>query len=181
MVTQEVYQDLLISKLLPAILQKWPRRDQLSRKSFIQQDGEKNHISENDRVFKEALMEKGSMGNFALKHYKLAGFGVFGVIQSFNDAVPKHEEELIQAGSAAYENYLQNEINCTWLTLPCCFNQIIKNNGGNNYKIDHISKERLECIGQLPDVMEVVVDAQQLFNTSKSTNDETEDEDTEIG
>ena len=77
MVTQEVYQDLLISKLLPAILQKWPRRDQLSRKSFIQQDGEKNHISENDRVFKEALMEKGSMGNFALKHYKLAGFGVF--------------------------------------------------------------------------------------------------------
>ena len=48
----------------------------------------------------------------------------------------------------------------------------------------HISKERLECIGQLSDVMEVVVEAQQLFNTSKSTNDNTEDEDieqTEIG
>ena len=32
---------------------------------------------------------------------------------------------------------------------------------------------------QLPDVMEVVVEAQQLFNTSKSTNNKTEDEDTE--
>ena len=35
-----------------------------------------------------------------------------------------------------------------------------------------ISKERLECIGQLPDVMEVVVEAQQLFNTSESTNED---------
>ena len=32
MVTKEVYQDLLISKLLPAIMEKWPRRDRLSRK-----------------------------------------------------------------------------------------------------------------------------------------------------
>ena len=57
-------------------------------------------------------------------------------------------------------------------------------NGGNNYKIDCISKERLECIGQLLDVMEVVVEAQQFFNTSESTNDDTEDEgtdQTEIG
>ena len=53
------------------------------------------------------------------------------------------------------------------------------NNGGNDYKIDQISKEMLKCIGQLPDVMEVVVEAQQLFNTSKSRNNKTEDEDTE--
>ena len=37
-VTKEVYQDLLISKLIPSILEKWPRRDMLSRKTFIQQD-----------------------------------------------------------------------------------------------------------------------------------------------
>ena len=29
---------------------------------FIQQDGVKNHISENDKFFKEALMEKGING-----------------------------------------------------------------------------------------------------------------------
>ena len=59
MVTKEVYQDLLISKLLPAIMAKWKRRAMLSRKIFIQQDGVKNHISEDDKVFKDALMEKG--------------------------------------------------------------------------------------------------------------------------
>ena len=79
----------------------------------------------------------------------------------------------------AYESYPWNKINCTWLTLQCCFNQIIKNNSGNDYKIDHMCKERLECIGQLLDVMELVEEAQQLFNTNESTNDATDDEDTE--
>ena len=44
-VTKEVYWDLLFSKLIPSILEKWPRRYMLSRKIFIQQDGAKNHIS----------------------------------------------------------------------------------------------------------------------------------------
>ena len=59
MVTKEVYQDLLISNLLPVIIVKWLRRDRLLKKLFIQQDGVKNHISQDDTVFKEALMEKG--------------------------------------------------------------------------------------------------------------------------
>ena len=68
----------------------------------------------------------------------------------------------------AYENYLQKKINHTWPTQQCCLNQIVKNNGGNDYNIEHVFKEKLECIGELPDVMEVVVEAQQLFNTSKA-------------
>ena len=62
MVTKEVYQDLLISKLLPAIMEKWPRRDRLSRKICIQQDGAKTHISEDDKVFKEAFVKNGING-----------------------------------------------------------------------------------------------------------------------
>ena len=56
---KEVYRDLLIAKLLPAIMEKWPRRDRLSRKLSIQQDGAKNYISEDDKVFNDTLMEKG--------------------------------------------------------------------------------------------------------------------------
>ena len=66
-VTKEVYQDLLISKLLPAIMEKWMRRDRLSRKIFIQQDGAKIHISEDDKVFKEALLEKGINGKLYMQ------------------------------------------------------------------------------------------------------------------
>ena len=57
LVTKSVYQDLLVSKLLPAIMEKWLRRDRLSRKIFIQQDRAKSHISEDDKEFNDALTE----------------------------------------------------------------------------------------------------------------------------
>ena len=48
MVTKDVYRDLLINKLILAILDKWPRRDRMSKTIFIQQDGARNHIREDD-------------------------------------------------------------------------------------------------------------------------------------
>ena len=138
MVTQEVYQDLLIPKLLPAIMEKWPRSDRLSRKIFIQQDGAKNHISEDDKVFKDALMEKGVNAKLYMQaanssDVNLLDLGFFRAIQSFNNAMPKNEKELIQSVSMAYESYLWSKINHTWLTLQCCFNQIIMLNEDNDY------------------------------------------------
>ena len=81
---------------------------------------------------------------------------------------------MIQAVSAAYNNYLQHQLNPTWLTLQCCFNQIILHNGDNDYNIEHILKEKLECTGQLLDVLDVVEEADQIFNDN-NTNDETND------
>ena len=86
-VTKGVYRELLINQLIPAILEKWPRRDRMSRTIYIQQDGVKNHIHEDDKEFNNALMEQ------------------FRPIQSFNNASPKNEEELIQSVKDAYENY----------------------------------------------------------------------------
>ena len=40
-VTKEVYRDLLISELIPAIMEKGPHGDRMSRRIFIQQDGAK--------------------------------------------------------------------------------------------------------------------------------------------
>ena len=57
-VTTEVYRELLISKLLPAIMEKWPWTDRLSRKIYIQQDSAKSHIGEDDKEFKDALAEQ---------------------------------------------------------------------------------------------------------------------------
>ena len=58
-ITKEVYHDLVITKLTPSILEKWPRRDQSSRQIFIQQDGAKDHISCENNLFNDALVEKG--------------------------------------------------------------------------------------------------------------------------
>ena len=63
--------------------------------------------------------------------------GFFGAIQSFNDATLKNEEELIHVVSTAYDNYPQENLNHTRLTLQSVFNQIILNHGNNDYNIEH--------------------------------------------
>ena len=145
-------------------MEKWLRRDRLSRKILVQQDRVKNHIHEDDKDFNDTLMEQSINAILYMQaanspDVNLVDLGVFRAIQSFNNATPKTEEEMIQAVSAVYDSYLQNNINHTCLTLQCCFNQIIMHKGDNNNNIEHISKERLECIGQLPDVLDVVEDA----------------------
>ena len=93
-VTKEVYWDLLISKLIPSILEKWPRRDMLSRKLFIQQDRAKTHISWDDKLFNDALVENGINATLYTQavnspDVKLLDLGFLRAIQSFNDMRPK--------------------------------------------------------------------------------------------
>ena len=111
MVTKEVYRELLISKLIPAILENWPRRDRMSRTIFIQQDSVKNHIHEDDEEFNNTLMEQDINAKLYTQtpnspDINLLDLGFFRAIQSFNDASPKNKEELIQSATEAYDNYL---------------------------------------------------------------------------
>ena len=103
-------------------------------------------------------------------------WGFFRAIQSFNDAAPRNEEELIKAVGEAYENYPKEKINWTWLTLQCCFDQIITHHGDNDYNINHISKEKLERNGNLPDVIDVVDFAEDLLDPNSTDEDESESE-----
>ena len=176
---KEVYRDLLITKLIPAIMEKWPTSDRNSRKISIQQDGAKNHIHEDDKFFNDALEENGVNAELYTQSanspdVNLLDLGFFRAIQSFNDAVPRNEEELIEAVSEAYDKYPKEKINWTWLTLQCCFNQIITHHGDNDYHIDHIAKEKLEQNGNLPDVMDVVEDAEHLLDPNNMDEDDSE-------
>ena len=175
MVTKEVYRELLISKLILANLENWPRRDRMSRTIFIQQDGAKTHIREDDEEFNNALMEQSIDAKLYTQTPDSPDINMldlfFGAVQSFNDASAKNEEELIQSVTEAYDNYPQFKLNCTWLILQSCFNQIILHHGDNDYSIEHISKEKLELTGQLPDILDVVdEDNYQMNNESDSEN-----------
>ena len=135
----------------------------MSRTIYIQQDGVKNHIHEDDEEFNNALMEQDIDTKLYMQtpnspDVNLLDLGFFRAIQSFNDASPKNEEELIQLVQDAYENYPWHKLNRTWLTLQSCFNQIILYHADNNYSIEPISKAKLEQQGQLPDVLDVVDD-----------------------
>ena len=147
-VTKEVYWELLISKLLPAIVEKWPWIDQLLRKILIQQDGAKSHISADDNEFNEALIDQNINAELYTQaanspDVNLLDLGFFQAIQSFNDAVPKNKEQLIQSVCEAFKNFPQKRLNHTWLTLQSVLNQIILCNGDNDYNIEYLSKEKL--------------------------------------
>ena len=82
----------------------------MSSTIFIQQDGAKNHIHEDDEEFNNALMEqdidaKLYMQTLNSPDINLLDLGFFRAIQSFNDALPKNKEELIQSVTEAYDNY----------------------------------------------------------------------------
>ena len=114
--TKEVYRDLLIRKLIPAMMEKWPTRDRTSRKIFIQQDGAKNHICEDDKLFNDALEENRVNTELYTQaasspDVNLLDLGFFRAIQSFNNALPRNEEELIEAVSEAYDKYPGEKIN----------------------------------------------------------------------
>ena len=173
-VTKGVYRELLISKLLPAIIEKWPQTDRLSRKIWIQQDGAKSHINTDDEEFRQAIQDQELNAGLYTQaanspDVNLLDLGFFRAIQSFNDAAPKNEEELIQSVQRAYTNYPRTRLNRTWLTLQSVFNQIILCNGDNEYDIQHLSKEKLERAGKLPNVLDVVDEA-SAFDELGMTN-----------
>ena len=57
---------------------------------------------------------------------------------------------LIGSVYEAYEQYHWKKLRNSWLTLQCCYNSIIESYGGNDYKLTHMNKEKLEREGQLP-------------------------------
>ena len=162
-----VYREYLIQKFLPAINERWPTNN---GRIWLQQDGAKLHILEDDVEFKEAVDEIG----LNLTMYtqspnspdtNILDLGFFRAIQLFNDDYPANEEELIKSVEKAYGEYPLHKLNHVWLTLQSCLNIIIENDGGNDYKILHMGKESMERRRQLPQVLDITPTANAWLNT----------------
>jgi hypothetical protein len=80
--------------------------------------------------------------------------GFFASLQSLTDRMTSRNlDELIQNVCMEYENYNPIILNRVFLTLQGCMMKVMKDNGGNRYKILHMSKERLEALDMLPRVL----------------------------
>ena len=183
-ITQDVYWEYLIQKLLPAIKQKWPMNN---GRIQLQQDGAKSHILDDDEEFKETDDDIG----LNLTVYtqspnspdtNLLDLGFFRAIQSFNYDCPANEEELIKSVEKAYGEYPMHKLNHVWLTLQSCFNMIIENDGGNDYKIPHMGNESLERRGLLPWVLDVTPTANASLNPmmEDDSNQDLDDSDDDV-
>ena len=165
-ITQDVYHEYLIQKILPAVKEKWPTSN---RRIQLQQDGAKSHILEDDMEFKEVVDKIGqNLTVFTqspnLSDTNILDLGFFRAIQPFNDDCPANEEELIKLVEKAYGEYPYCKLNHVWHTLQSCLNMIIENDGGNDYKILHMGKESMERRGLLPGVLDVTPAATAWLN-----------------
>ena len=165
-ITRDIFQEYLIQKLLPAIKQRWPINN---GRIWLQQDSAKSHILEDDEEFKEAVDKIGLNHTMYTQSPKspdtnILNVGFFRAIQSFNDDCPANEEELIKSVEKAYGEYPLHKLNHAWLTLQSCFNMIIENDGGHDYKIPHMGKESMERRGLLPWVLAITPRANAWLN-----------------
>jgi len=64
-------------------------------------------------------------------------------------------DSLINNIVKAWDEYDPVLLNRIWLTHASLLNEVIEQNGGNNYKIPHMGKARLERDGNLPVAIEL--------------------------
>lgn len=77
--------------------------------------------------------------------------GFFASLQSLTDrTTARNMDELIQNVEKEYQNYNPVILNRVFLTLQGCMIEVMKDNGGNRYKIPHMNKQRLEALAMLP-------------------------------
>jgi hypothetical protein len=74
-----------------------------------------------------------------------------------------------------YLNYPGQKLSSGFITLQVVMNQIIEHDGGNDFRLGHVGKERLERLGRLPlrlDVHEEAADWDFVADDSDDENRE---------
>jgi hypothetical protein len=159
------YRELMVDNVLPAIMAKWPEAE-FNNPSFrigIQQDGAKAHINPEEELWGLALDATGMLGKIYLytqpansPDTNLNDLGFFAALQAmYYRSAPRNAGEIITMVENAFEEFESNKINRIWITYMSCLNEIIDNDGGNDYKIPHMNKRKLEREDRLPRVLSV--------------------------
>jgi hypothetical protein len=76
--------------------------------------------------------------------------GFFNSLESLTyDRISRNLDDLITNVQHEFDNYDPDTLNRVFLTLQWCLIEVIKDGGGNIYKIPRIDKDRLEALGML--------------------------------
>nr|XP_016499741.1 PREDICTED: uncharacterized protein LOC107818270 [Nicotiana tabacum] len=154
-VTKDVTRTCLIEKVLPAIRSKWPL-SQSNAPIFIQQDNARPHLSVNDLQFTEAAQQDGFDIRLCFQppnspDLNVLDLGFSRAIQSLqHQMAPKTIDELVNAVEKSFNDMKVERLNHVFLTLQSCMVEVMKDKGGNNYKVPHMKKDMLERHGTLP-------------------------------
>ena len=132
-VTKDVYRDMLINKLIPAIDAQWPRglcagRIQVS----VQQDNARPHIVPNDRTWMDAAATSGITLDLLCQlpnspDTNVLDLGYFRAIQSLeHQTTPQTIDELIAAVEKSISDLSRDKLNNIFFTLQSCLIEIMR-------------------------------------------------------
>ena len=145
----------LIGKVLKAVVRKWPR-ELRGKTIYIQQDNAPSHVPVDDAEFAQAVAQTGLDIRLVNQpanspDLNVLDLGFFASLQSLTyERISRHLDELIQNVQNEFNNYDPDTLNRVFLTLQGCLIEVMKDGGGNRYKIPHIDKGRLKALGMLP-------------------------------
>jgi hypothetical protein len=181
----------MIEKVIPAIRLKWPDRG-MERTVLIQHDGASSHIARNDVEFNQAA--KQGVWNICLETQPAKSPDTNVLDLSFFRALQAKQwrlgsettiDGLVAQVLRAFVEFDPRKIDCGFLTLQTCLNDMLEVNGGNNYKIRHLGKQAiLREYGELPRSFAATDEALQVFEMFTGDGGEIsdiEDEDSDAG
>lgn len=166
--TRRVYRKMLVEDVIPAIKAKWPDRN---RDIVLQQDGASAHIPVDDMEF--GLVARAGLWNIKIltqapksPDTNICDLCFFRALQSeqWRSGVEDTIDGLIGQVLRAFERFDERKNDFGFLTLQCCLDDILCCNGGNDYSIQHMGKERMLREGILPDRIEASEAAIYTFN-----------------
>ncbi|KAK9668321.1 hypothetical protein RND81_13G051400 [Saponaria officinalis] len=150
-ITKQVTRECLITKVIPAIKEKWPANG--SNYIIIQQDNAKPHISNDDHEFQNAansdgfhiqLQNQPSMSPYL----NINDLGFFRIIQKLqHEEAPTIVEELVNAVLKAFDETNHRTLTYVWLSLMYCMNEILVDRGNNKFKLPHVGKKKISKVG----------------------------------
>ncbi|KAG3106973.1 hypothetical protein PI124_g12259 [Phytophthora idaei] len=151
---KETYRAMLIERQLPALRERIPHAAE-GKRITVQQDNASPHISPQDPAFREATSRMRLSVELQFQppnspDLNALDLGIFTAIQSRQMLrFPRSIDELVDSVSEAYWELPHSTLNAAFLSLQCSMDSCIKDKGGNNFKLRHMSKLRLEREGRL--------------------------------
>jgi hypothetical protein len=174
-INRDKYRAMLIDKVIPSIIAKWPHSD-IKQTIRIQQDNAGPHIKPGDVLFDESA------------HYPLFDFnilcqpanspdmnildlGFFNSIQSLqNDYEMSTIDDIVDATLEAFEHETPHTLAKVFVSLQQVMILTMQHNGSNEFKLEHMHKDSLTRRNQLPSLLKIpdhLVDQVQLFLRSQ--------------
>ena len=161
-VNKNTFAAMLVDNVIPAIEAKWPTW--WPKRVRIQQDNAPCHPAPGKHPLLNAKMEEQMVGrgwdmNFEcqpanspdLNVLDLAFFRAIAAIQQQNPT--KNVNELMAAVQSAFQELPLDTCKKVWTTLQMVYNEVIRHNGDNNYKLPHAGKDKviMQLTREIPD------------------------------